>query len=74
MISILPLEKDDAALNEFVNKVFNDFNINTLGLNVFDYNKSAIRCYEKAGFKIVSEQTRPNGLVAIRMEKTKPEV
>ena len=61
-----------AALNEFACKVFNDFKINTLGLTVFDYNKSAIRCYEKAGFKIVDEQTRPNGWVAIRMHKTNP--
>ena len=63
-----------AALIEFACKVFNEFNINTLGLTVFDYNKSAIRCYEKAGFKVVDEQIRLNGLVALRMTKTNPTI
>ena len=63
-----------AALNEFACKVFDEFNINTLGLTVFDYNNSAIRCYEKAGFKVVDEQIRLNGLVAIRMVKTNPRI
>ena len=59
-----------SALKEFVRKVFNEFEINVLGLTVFDFNKSALRCYEKTGFKIINKQTRPNGWIAIRMEIT----
>jgi RimJ/RimL family protein N-acetyltransferase len=46
---------------------------NSLRLKVFKYNKPAIRCYEKAGFKIVSEDIWPNGLEILEMEiKKKP--
>lgn len=30
---------------------FEDLNLHRISLGVFDFNKSAIRCYEKAGFK-----------------------
>jgi RimJ/RimL family protein N-acetyltransferase len=32
-------------------------NASTVELNVFDWNTSAIRCYEKTGFKINSEKS-----------------
>jgi len=56
------------ALTRFVAFVFNDFGLQKISLNVFDFNKSALRCYEKVGFKAVHKEIRPNGWVAIRME------
>ena len=56
------------ALQAFVKKVFAEMPLTTLELNVFDFNKSAIRCYEKAGFVKTHEAARPNGWIAINME------
>ena len=56
------------ALKLFVEKVFSETPINTLDLTVFDFNKPAIRCYEKTGFVKTTQSTRPNGWIAIRME------
>ena len=61
-----------AALKEFTGKAFNEFGFHTLELNVFDFNKSAIRCYEKAGFKIAAEKVYPNGWKAINMVISNP--
>lgn len=38
-------------IREIVKFGFQDKNLNELGLNVFDYNLSAITCYQKIGFK-----------------------
>ena len=56
------------ALRLFTEGVFNETPITTLELTVFDFNKAAIRCYEKAGFVKTAEVVRPNGWVAINME------
>ena len=37
---------------KMVDLLFQDQNINEVDLNVFDWNKGAIKCYEKVGFKI----------------------
>ena len=56
------------ALRLFTEGVFNEMPINRLELTVFDFNKAAIRCYEKAGFKKTTEVVRPNSWIAIMME------
>lgn len=61
------------ALQLFVKKIFQEMPLTTLELTVFDFNKAAIRCYQKVGFKIISEVVRPNGWIAINMEITIPE-
>ena len=47
----------ELIVREMVDLLFQDQNINKVDLNVFDWNKAAIRCYEKVGFKIVHENT-----------------
>lgn len=49
--------------------VFNNLNFDRVRLKVYDFNKSAIKCYVKAGFKECSKETRDNGWIAIGMEK-----
>lgn len=39
------------ALRVLVDFCFNEVNLNKVRLNVFSFNKRAIRCYEKVGFK-----------------------
>lgn len=56
------------ALKKLVAIAFNNFGVKKVGLTVFDFNKTAFRCYEKVGFKIANEETRPNGWIAINME------
>ncbi len=41
-----------AALNEFVDSIFEDGNIKSITLTVFNYNQNAKKLYEKLGFKI----------------------
>ena len=60
------------ALKLFVKYVFAEMPLTALELNVFDFNKAAIRCYEKAGFIKTSEVLRPNGWIAVNMEISKP--
>jgi len=62
------------ALGKFVSIAFNDIFLRKVWLSVFDFNKSAIRCYEKVGFKIVSQEVRANGWIAINMEITNPAI
>jgi RimJ/RimL family protein N-acetyltransferase len=40
------------VMQELVRYAFEELHTNTVELNVFDWNTSAIRCYEKTGFKI----------------------
>ncbi len=56
------------ALKSFVEYVFDNTPIIKLDLSVFDFNKTAIRCYEKTGFVKTTEVIRPNGWIAITME------
>ncbi len=45
-----------ATLNKLLYKCFNELAINTVHLNVFDWNIIAIRCYESCGFQIIPNQ------------------
>jgi RimJ/RimL family protein N-acetyltransferase len=56
------------ALQQFVELVFTETPITTLELTVFNFNKSAILCYEKTGFRKTAEAVRPNGWIAITMQ------
>lgn len=42
----------EKVMNLLVQYAFENLNASTVELNVFDWNTSAIRCYEKTGFKI----------------------
>ena len=44
-------------VRNLTNKFFSNNHIEEVDLNVFDWNKNAIRCYEKVGFKIDQNQT-----------------
>lgn len=43
------------ALNNFLNLYFNKYKMKRLKLKVAKFNKRALRCYEKCGFKILKE-------------------
>jgi len=47
---------------------FNELGMKKVKLTVFNFNTNAYRCYIKAGFRVVSEEIRPNGWKAIKME------
>lgn len=57
------------AINEFTRFLFDTFGYSSIGLSVYDFNKAAYRCYEKAGFEPVAVEDRPNGWKAITMER-----
>jgi len=61
-----------AALKALTNKGFDEFGFHSLELNVFDFNKSAIRCYEKVGYKAVAENVYSNGWTALNMVISNP--
>lgn len=60
------------ALEKFLSIAFNDFHIKRVWLSVFNFNKPAIRCYEKVGFKSVNQEVRANGWTVINMEIVNP--
>jgi len=60
------------ALEKFLSIAFNDFQLKKVWLSVFDFNKPAIRCYEKVGFKSVNQEVRANGWIVINMEIVNP--
>lgn len=47
------------ALLEFINLIFQEKNVNSITLNVFDYNVGAKKLYEKVGFKVVNITENP---------------
>lgn len=47
------------ALIEFINLIFQDEDVNSITLNVFDYNVGAKKLYEKVGFKVVNITENP---------------
>ncbi|BBM39401.1 GCN5-related N-acetyltransferase [Leptotrichia hofstadii] len=47
------------ALIEFINLIFQDEDVNSITLNVFDYNARAKKLYEKVGFKVVDVTEKP---------------
>lgn len=58
------------AMQKFLEMLFQEMHLESAQLTVFDFNKSAMRCYEKVGFKTIRQTLRPNGWVALRMEIT----
>jgi RimJ/RimL family protein N-acetyltransferase len=59
------------ALRALIDIVFNDKGFDTLGLSVYDFNKSAQKSYEKCGFVKTGESMRPNGWIVYNMELKK---
>ena len=57
------------ALIEFINLIFQDENVNSITLNVFDYNAGAKKLYEKVGFKVVDVVENPMRKYMMVMEK-----
>ena len=47
------------ALIEFINLIFQDEGVNSITLNVFDYNVGAKKLYEKVGFIVVNVVENP---------------
>lgn len=56
------------ALKQIVDFGFNTLNLDIINLGVYDFNKGAIKCYEKAGFKITKEYIAPIGWKCYDME------
>ena len=57
------------ALIEFINLIFQDEDVNSITLNVFDYNVGAKKLYEKVGFKVVNVAKNPMKKYMMIMEK-----
>ena len=57
------------ALIEFINLIFQDEDVNSITLNVFDYNAGAKKLYEKVGFKVVDVTEKPMKKYMMIMEK-----
>ena len=57
------------ALIEFINLIFQDEDVNSITLNVFDYNVGAKKLYEKVGFKVVNITENPMKKYMMIMEK-----
>ena len=59
------------ALIEFINLIFQDEDVNSITLNVFDYNAGAKKLYEKVGFKVVNVTENPMKKYMMIMKKMK---
>ena len=57
------------ALIEFINLIFQDEEVNSITLNVFDYNVGAKKLYEKVGFKVVNVTENPMKKYMMIMKK-----
>ena len=57
------------ALIEFINLIFQDEDVNSITLNVFDYNAGAKKWYEKVGFKVVNVTENPMKKYMMIMKK-----
>ena len=57
------------ALIEFINLIFQDEEVNSITLNVFDYNAGAKKLYEKIGFKVVNVTENPMKKYMMIMKK-----
>ena len=57
------------ALMEFINLIFQEKNVNSITLNVFDYNVGAKKLYEKVGFKVVNVTENPMKKYMMIMKK-----
>ena len=58
------------ALMEFINLIFQDENINSITLNVFDYNVGAKKLYDKIGFKVINIVENPRKKYTMIMKKS----
>ena len=57
------------TLIEFINLIFQDEDVNSITLNVFDYNAGAKKLYEKVGFKVVNVTENPMKKYMMIMKK-----
>ena len=57
------------ALLEFINLIFQDEGVNSITLNVFDYNVGAKKLYEKVGFIVVNVVENPMRKYTMIMKK-----
>ena len=57
------------ALIEFINLMFQYEDVNSITLNVFDYNVGAKKLYEKVGFKVVNVTENPMKKYMMIMKK-----
>ena len=57
------------ALLKFINLIFQEKNVNSITLNVFDYNVGAKKLYEKVGFKVVNVTENPMKKYMMIMKK-----
>ena len=57
------------ALIEFINLIFQDEDMNSITLNVFDYNVGAKKLYEKVGFEVVNVTENPMKKYMMIMKK-----
>lgn len=60
------------ALNVLTGYAFQTLAMKRIRLSVFDFNTSAIRCYQKAGFTETGREISDNGWVAVKMERSNP--
>lgn len=60
------------ALNILTSYAFHRLKMKTVSLVVYDFNASAIACYQKAGFVIIKKVKRPYGWNAFIMEMENP--
>ena len=57
------------VLLEFINLIFQNEDVNSITLNVFDYNVGAKKLYEKVGFKVVNVTENPMKKYMMIMKK-----
>ena len=57
------------ALIEFINLIFQYEDVNSITLNVFDYNVGAKKLYEKVGFEVVNVTENPMKKYMMIMKK-----
>ena len=57
------------TLIEFINLIFQDEDVNSITLNVFDYNAGAKKLYEKVGFEVVNVTENPMKKYMMIMKK-----
>ena len=57
------------TLLEFINLIFQEKDVNSITLNVFDYNVGAKKLYEKVGFEVVNVTENPMRKYMMIMKK-----
>lgn len=59
--------KGTKALKAILEYAYNILDMHSINLNVFDFNRAALRCYTKLGFIEYCREKRENGLIVIKM-------